>query len=97
MVAGGTGLAGSAIVRAYQATGAEVIAVNRSVVDLLDRDATTAFLKKTKPSLVVDAAAKVGAHDCGAREASTARDHDCHGCSLVGEFSCNEFCDLCSI
>jgi GDP-L-fucose synthase len=26
----------------------------------LDRDATTAFLKKTKPSLVVDAAAKVG-------------------------------------
>jgi len=60
VVAGGTGLAGSAIVRAYQATGAEVIAVNRTVVDLLDRDATTAFLKKTKPSLVVDAAAKVG-------------------------------------
>ena len=60
VVAGGTGLAGSAIVRAYQATGAEVIAVNRSVVDFLDRDATTAFLKKTKPSLVVDAAAKVG-------------------------------------
>ena len=60
VVAGGTGLAGSAIVRAYQATGAEVIAVNRTVVDLLDRDATTAFLKKTKPTLVVDAAAKVG-------------------------------------
>ena len=60
VVAGGTGLAGSAIVRAYQATGAEVIALNRSVVDLLDRDATTAYLKKTKPTLVVDAAAKVG-------------------------------------
>ena len=60
VVAGGTGLAGSAIVRAYQSTGAEVIALNRKVVDLLDRDATTAFLKKTKPSLVVDAAAKVG-------------------------------------
>jgi GDP-L-fucose synthase len=60
VVAGGTGLAGSAIVRAYEATGAEVIALNRKVVDLLDRDATTAFLKKTKPSLVVDAAAKVG-------------------------------------
>jgi GDP-L-fucose synthase len=59
-VAGGTGLAGSAIVRAYQATGAEVIAVNRKVVDLLDRDATTAFLKSVKPTLVVDAAAKVG-------------------------------------
>ena len=60
VVAGGTGLAGSAIVRAYQATGAEVIAVNRKVVNLLDRDATTAFFKKIKPSLVVDAAAKVG-------------------------------------
>ena len=60
VVAGGTGLAGSAIVRAYQATGADVIALNRKVVDLLDRDATTAFLKSVKPSLVVDAAAKVG-------------------------------------
>jgi GDP-L-fucose synthase len=60
VVAGGTGLAGSAIVRAYQAAGAEVIAVNRKVVDLLDRDATTAFLKSVKPKLVVDAAAKVG-------------------------------------
>ena len=60
VVAGGTGLAGSAIVRAYQATGAEVIAVNRKVVDLLDRGATTAFLKSVKPKLVVDAAAKVG-------------------------------------
>lgn len=60
VVAGGTGLAGSAIVRAYQATGAEVVAINRKVVDLLDRDATTAFLKSVKPALVVDAAAKVG-------------------------------------
>jgi GDP-L-fucose synthase len=60
VVAGGTGLAGSAIVRAYQATGADVVAVNRRVVDLLDRDATTKFLKSVKPSLVVDAAAKVG-------------------------------------
>ena len=60
VVAGGTGLAGSAIVRAYQATGAEVVVINRKVVDLLDRDVTTAFLKSVKPSLVVDAAAKVG-------------------------------------
>ena len=60
VVAGGTGLAGSAIVRAYQATGADVIAVSRKVVDLLDRDATAKFLKEVKPSIVVDAAAKVG-------------------------------------
>ena len=60
VVAGGTGLAGSAIVRAYQAAGEEVIAVSRKVVDLLDRDATFAFIKDVKPSLIVDAAAKVG-------------------------------------
>ncbi len=60
VVAGGTGLAGSAIVRAYQAAGHEVIPVSRKVVDLLDRDATFTFIKDVKPSLIVDAAAKVG-------------------------------------
>jgi GDP-L-fucose synthase len=60
VVAGGTGLAGSAIFRAYEAAGNEVIAVSRNVVDLLDRDATFNFIKDVKPSLIVDAAAKVG-------------------------------------
>ncbi|MEY3687141.1 MAG: hypothetical protein RLZZ73_999 [Actinomycetota bacterium] len=60
VVAGGTGLAGSAIVRAYQGAGEEVIPLSRKVVDLLDRDATFAFIKEVKPSLIVDAAAKVG-------------------------------------
>ena len=60
VVAGGTGLAGSAIVRAYQAAGEEVIPVGRKVVDLLDRDATFRFIKDANPSLVIDAAAKVG-------------------------------------
>ena len=60
VVAGGTGLAGSAIVRAYQAAGEEVIPVSRKVVDLLDRDATFKFIKDVKPTLIVDAAAKVG-------------------------------------
>jgi GDP-L-fucose synthase len=60
VVAGATGLAGSAIVRAYQATGAEVVPVSRKVVNLLDRDATFEFIKFAKPSLIVDAAAKVG-------------------------------------
>ena len=60
VVAGGTGLAGSAIVRAYQGAGHEVIPVSRSVVDLLNRDATFRFIKDVKPSLVIDAAAKVG-------------------------------------
>ncbi len=60
VVAGGTGLAGSAIVRAYQAAGHQVIPVSRKIVDLLDRDATFAFIKDVKPTLIIDAAAKVG-------------------------------------
>jgi GDP-L-fucose synthase len=60
IVAGGTGLVGSAVVRAYAATNVKVIALNRKIVDLLDRDATIAFFKAEKPTTVVDAAAKVG-------------------------------------
>ena len=60
VVAGASGLAGSAIVRAYEKTGAQVVGVTRKVCDLLDRDATFDFIKKAKPSLIVDAAAKVG-------------------------------------
>ena len=60
MVAGGTGLAGSAITRAFQARGAEVLIVNRANLDLMDSEATKLFFAKVKPSLVVDAAAKVG-------------------------------------
>jgi GDP-L-fucose synthase len=60
LVAGSTGLAGSAIAAAFEAQGKEVIRVNRSVVDLMDLDATKRFLKATKPKLVIDAAAKVG-------------------------------------
>ena len=60
MVAGGTGLAGSAITRAFQARGAEVLIVNRANLDLMDSEATKRFFAEVKPSLVVDAAAKVG-------------------------------------
>lgn len=60
VVAGATGLAGSAIARAFESAGREVVGINRSVVNLLDSDATTTFIKKVKPSLIVDAAAKVG-------------------------------------
>ena len=60
LVAGSTGLAGSAIAAAFESKGEEVIRVNRSVVDLMDLEATKKFLKSTKPTLVVDAAAKVG-------------------------------------
>ena len=60
IVAGATGLAGSAIVKAFEATGQEVIGINRSVVDLMDAKATEEFIAGSRPSLIVDAAAKVG-------------------------------------
>jgi len=60
VVAGSTGLAGSAIAAAFSAQGHQVVGLNRSVVDLMDGAATQEFLINTKPDLVVDAAAKVG-------------------------------------
>jgi GDP-L-fucose synthase len=60
IVAGATGLAGSAIVKAFESQGKDVIGINRSVVDLMDTKATEEFIANSKPSLIVDAAAKVG-------------------------------------
>lgn len=40
VVAGATGLAGSAIVKAFELLGHEVIGINHSVVDLMDARAT---------------------------------------------------------
>lgn len=60
IVAGATGLVGSAITKAFESHGRRVVGINRSIVDLLNYDATEAFIKKVKPTLVVDAAARVG-------------------------------------
>jgi GDP-L-fucose synthase len=60
MVAGSSGLAGSALVTVFRASGYEVIEVNRSVVDLLDTKKTLDFMKESSPDIVIDAAAKVG-------------------------------------
>ena len=60
VVAGSTGLVGSTITEVFTAAGYEVIGLNRSVVDLLDTDATKRIIRKIKPNLVIDAAAKVG-------------------------------------
>jgi GDP-L-fucose synthase len=60
IVAGATGLAGSAIVKAFEAKGQKVIGINRSVVNLMDSKATEDFVFQSKPSLIIDAAAKVG-------------------------------------
>ena len=60
VVAGATGLAGSAITKTFESTGQEVIGINRDVVDLLDFDKTNQFFNDIKPTVVVDAAARVG-------------------------------------
>ena len=60
MVAGGTGLVGSALVRELASQGDEVLSVNSKVVDLLDRKATFEFVADHKPTTIIDAAARVG-------------------------------------
>lgn len=60
VVAGSTGLVGSAIVRELNRRSQSVIGINRKVVDLLDRGATFDFISAAKPDLVIDAAAIVG-------------------------------------
>ncbi len=60
VVAGHTGLVGSAIFEALQARGEDVIGINSKVVDLLDRKATFDFIHDHKPELIIDAAAIVG-------------------------------------
>ena len=60
VIAGSTGLVGSALTEVFTAAGQEVIGLNRLVVDLLDSEATKNIIQKIKPSLVIDAAAKVG-------------------------------------
>jgi GDP-L-fucose synthase len=60
IVAGSTGLVGSAIFDLLQKNGENVIGINSSVVNLLDRNATFAFVNDLKPELIIDAAAIVG-------------------------------------
>jgi GDP-L-fucose synthase len=60
LVAGATGLAGSAIVRELTRISRPVVGISSKDVDLLDRNATFNYLNKLKPNIVIDAAAKVG-------------------------------------
>ncbi len=60
VVAGHTGLVGSAIFEALENRGDSVIGINSKVVNLLDREATFEFIHGHQPQLVIDAAAIVG-------------------------------------
>jgi GDP-L-fucose synthase len=60
LVAGATGLAGSAIVRELTRIGKPVVGISSKDVDLLDREATFNYINSLKPKIVIDAAARVG-------------------------------------
>ena len=60
LVAGGSGLVGSAIVRELKQLNKDVIGISSKDVDLQDRDKTFEFIKNLKPTVIIDSAAKVG-------------------------------------
>jgi len=60
LVAGATGLAGSAIVRELRRIGTPVVGISSKQFDLRNRKLTFEYLENLKPSVVIDAAAKVG-------------------------------------
>jgi GDP-L-fucose synthase len=60
LVAGGSGLVGSAIVRELKGLNKDVIGISSKDVDLLDRNRTFEFINNLKPTAIIDSAAKVG-------------------------------------
>lgn len=62
LIAGSTGLVGSALVRKFNSSPKEleIIELNSKIVDFRDRKKTFDFLTSVKPTIVIDAAAKVG-------------------------------------
>ncbi|BCP10866.1 GDP-L-fucose synthase [Mycobacterium paraintracellulare] len=60
-IAGHRGLVGSALVRTFQAEGfTNLLVRSHSELDLMDRAATFDFILKSRPQVVIDAAARVG-------------------------------------
>jgi GDP-L-fucose synthase len=60
LVAGGSGLVGSAIVREFKRLNKDVIGISSKDVDLLDRSKTFEYINNLKPAAIIDSAAKVG-------------------------------------
>jgi GDP-L-fucose synthase len=60
LIAGATGLVGSAILRELERVGKQVKGISSKDVDLLDRRSTFAYIKDFNPSAIIDAAARVG-------------------------------------
>jgi GDP-L-fucose synthase len=60
LVAGKTGLVGSAILRGLNKAGKTAVGINSKDVNLLDRKKTFEYIQDLKPTLIIDAAARVG-------------------------------------
>ena len=60
LVAGATGLVGSAIVKELESQNKSTIGISSKDVDLLDRSKTFEFINSLKPTAIIDCAAKVG-------------------------------------
>ena len=60
LVAGGSGLVGSAIVRELKRLNQEVIGISSKDVDLLERSKTFECINNLKPTAIINCAAKVG-------------------------------------
>ena len=60
LVAGGSGLVGSAIVSEFKRLNQDVIGISSKDVNLLDRNKTFEYINDLKPTAIIDSAAKVG-------------------------------------
>ena len=60
LVAGGSGLVGSAVVRELTKLNKKVVGISSKEVNLLNRESTFSFMSELRPDVVIDAAAKVG-------------------------------------
>ncbi len=60
LVAGSTGLVGSAVLRKLRDSGQEAVGISSRDADLRDANAAKEIIKKYQPTCIIDAAAKVG-------------------------------------
>jgi GDP-L-fucose synthase len=60
LIAGSSGLVGSSLLKTFEKKGSEVFGLRKSDVDLTNRSQTLNVMQELKPSIVVNAAAKVG-------------------------------------
>ena len=60
LIAGATGLVGSALLREFKRLGSSAVGISSKDVNLLDRSTTFEYIKNLSPRMIIDAAAKVG-------------------------------------